>query len=80
MQAQRVPADRAAIEQAFHVGEVVAVDRLDLLARGKEQGAVAQVAQIDLVEDAVEDLKAIRRSEHLRREQQQDIFKSRWNV
>ena len=34
----------------------------------------------NLVEDAVEDLKAIRRSEHLRREQQQDIFKSRWNV
>ena len=34
----------------------------------------------DRVDEAVEDLRAILRAEHLRQEQQQEIFKSRWNV
>jgi guanylate kinase len=34
----------------------------------------------DRLIEAIEDLRAIRRSEHLRQEQQQELFKSRWNV
>ena len=59
VQAQRVPTDRAAIQETLHVGEMVVVDRLDLLARREHQGTALQVAEIDFVEDAVERLGLI---------------------
>ncbi len=54
-QTQAVPRQRSQVEEQTHVHEV-ALDRLDLLQRQEQQGAVAQRAQIDLVKQAIEEV------------------------